>query len=127
MSNKPALLFGLFAALLPGGCAHQPTVAAAPEPQEKTLRSTVLMSTNKAGTQVTTTRGDTVTVDYEYNDRGRGPKTHTVIRVGPDGVPLSLETTRRSSPSSPANSPTSSSSTATRSRTCPTSAGWCGW
>lgn len=51
------------------------------------------MSTNKAGTQVVTRSGDTVTVDYEYNDRGRGPKTHTVIRLGANGVPLSLETT----------------------------------
>jgi cytosine/adenosine deaminase-related metal-dependent hydrolase len=59
----------------------------------KTIRSTVLMSTNKAGTQIVTTNGDTITVDYEYNDRGRGPKTSSVIRLGPNGVPLSVETT----------------------------------
>lgn len=49
------------------GCAHQAT-------QEKTLRSTVLMSTNKAGSHVVTTNGETITVDFEYNDRGRGPR-----------------------------------------------------
>ncbi len=51
------------------------------------------MSTNKAGTQVVTVDGDTVTVDYEYNDRGRGPKTHNRDPRRPGAVPLSLETT----------------------------------
>ena len=51
------------------------------------------MSTNTAGTQVVTTRGDETTVDFEYNDRGRGPKTHTVMRVDERGVPVSLVTT----------------------------------
>jgi imidazolonepropionase-like amidohydrolase len=80
MSYKP------FAAalLLTIACAHQPP--------QKTLRSTVLMSTNKAGTQVVTRSGDTIRVEYEYNDRGRGPKTSTVIRTDATGRPLSLET-----------------------------------
>jgi hypothetical protein len=85
MSYKRALA----ALVLTIGCAHQVRQAE----QAKTLRYTVLMSTNKAGTQVVSTHGDTVTVDYEYNDRGRGPKAHTVIRLGTDGIPLSLETT----------------------------------
>jgi cytosine/adenosine deaminase-related metal-dependent hydrolase len=51
------------------------------------------MSTNSAGAQVVTRNGDTITVDYEFNDRGRGPKTRTVIRVDPNGVPLQVETT----------------------------------
>jgi imidazolonepropionase-like amidohydrolase len=82
MSNKVALLLALtFVA-----CASK-------LPLQKTIRSTVLMSTNRAGTQVVTTNGDTITVDYELNDRGRGPKTHTVIRLDPNGVPLQVETT----------------------------------
>jgi imidazolonepropionase-like amidohydrolase len=85
MPNKPAL----FLAVALAACAHQPP----PAFQPKTIRSTVLMSTNKAGTQVVSVNGDTIAVDYEFNDRGRGPKTRTVIRVGPDGLPLSLETT----------------------------------
>jgi hypothetical protein len=60
---------------------------------EQTHRYTVLMSTNTAGTQVVTTRGNEITVDYEFNDRGRGPKTHTVIRLDERGVPLSMLTT----------------------------------
>ena len=51
------------------------------------------MSTNKAGSQVVTIHGETIVVDYEYNDRGRGPKTTSVFHLGPNGVPLSIETT----------------------------------
>jgi imidazolonepropionase-like amidohydrolase len=80
MSYKPFTA----ALLLTVACAHQPA---------KTLRYTVLMSTNKAGTQIVTTSGDTTTIAYEYNDRGRGPKTNTVIRTGANGVALSMETT----------------------------------
>lgn len=61
--------------------------------RESVRRYTVLMSTNPAGTQVVTTRGNEVTVDYEYNDRGRGPKTHSVITLDERGVPLSMTTT----------------------------------
>jgi len=82
----------LAALLLAFGCAHQPS--APPEaPEARTLRYSVLMSDSKAGSQVVTTSGDTITVDFEYNDRGRGPKTHSVIRVDARGIPLSLATT----------------------------------
>jgi hypothetical protein len=73
-------------ALFAFACAHQPPS------HEETLRYTVLMSTDPAGTQVVTTRGDEITVDYEYTDRGRGPKTHTVIRLDSRGVPLGKTT-----------------------------------
>lgn len=79
------------AALLASACATTPP---APAPRaEKTLRYTVLMSGNKAGSQVLTTRGDEVTADFEFSDRGRGPKTHSVIRLDERGVPVSIETT----------------------------------
>ncbi|MCA1826795.1 MAG: amidohydrolase family protein [Myxococcales bacterium] len=29
---------------------------------------------------------------FQYNDRGRGPKTYTTITLGPDGVPIAEET-----------------------------------
>ena len=71
-------------------CATQP----AQRPTDDTARRyTVLMSTNPAGSQVVTTRGGEVTVDYEFNDRGRGPKTHSVIRLDERGVPLSMTIT----------------------------------
>lgn len=60
---------------------------------QSTHRYTVLMSTSPAGSQVVTTRGSETMVDYEFNDRGRGPKLHTVMRVDSRGVPVSIETT----------------------------------
>lgn len=69
--------------LLATACAHQPPPR----------RYTVLMSTNTAGKQVVTTRGNEMTVEYEYNDRGRGPKTHSVITLDERGVPASMITT----------------------------------
>ncbi|HYC89578.1 MAG TPA: amidohydrolase family protein [Thermoanaerobaculia bacterium] len=82
MSKRNSLL----AILLVAACAHQPA-------REETRRYTVLMSTNKAGTQVVTTSGDETIVDYEFNDRGRGPKTHTVVRTDARGLPVSVVTT----------------------------------
>ena len=69
--------------LLAAACAHQPA-------RETTHRYTVLMTANPAGAQVVTRRGNEITVDYEYNDRGRGPKTHSVIRVDDRGIPQSV-------------------------------------
>lgn len=73
--------------------ASQPTGSPEGHTTPQTRRYTVLMSTNPAGTQVVTTRGNEVTVDFEYNDRGRGPKTHSVITLDERGVPLSMTTT----------------------------------
>jgi imidazolonepropionase-like amidohydrolase len=81
MAHKRALLLVLLAA-----CT---TVA----PKEDTRRYTVLMSTNRAGTQVVTTRGNESVVDFEFNDRGRGPKTRTTMRLDERGVPVAIETT----------------------------------
>lgn len=70
------------------GCAHQPPRQETP--REETLRYTVLMSTNTAGSQVVTRHGAETVVDFEFNDRGRGPKTHSVMRLDERGVPLFL-------------------------------------
>ena len=86
MSHKRAL--PILLVFLAAACAHQPPAAAPEAPR----RYTVLMSTNKAGAQVVSTRGRETTVDYEYNDRGRGPKTHSVIAVDDRGVPVSIHT-----------------------------------
>jgi len=76
----------LVVAALFTACAHQPA-------QQQTRRYTILMAGNKAGSQVVTTRGGEVAVDFEFNDRGRGPKTHTVMRVDERGLPVSVVTT----------------------------------
>lgn len=81
------------ALFLAAACVHQtPPGPSAPMALPQTQRYSVLMSTNKAGTQVVTRNGDEVVVDYEYTDRGRGPKTHSVIRLDTHGVPLSMTT-----------------------------------
>jgi len=82
MPHKPFLVL----ALLFAACAHQ-------QQQQQPQRYTVLMSTNPAGSQVVTANGNEVTVDFEFNDRGRGPKTHTVLRLDERGVPFSSLTT----------------------------------
>ena len=82
MRLKAAAALLLFAS----ACAHQPA-------KDNTRRYTVLMSTNTAGKQVVTTRGDEVIVDYEFNDRGRGPKTHSIIKLDERGVPVSMTVT----------------------------------
>src|SRR5262245_65604559 len=46
------------------------------------LKYTVIMSGHPAGSQTVSVEGATRTVDFEFNDRGRGPKTHTVMSPG---------------------------------------------
>jgi imidazolonepropionase-like amidohydrolase len=58
-----------------------------------THKYVMIMGANHAGTQVTTIDGATRTVDFEFNDRGRGPKTHTVVTIDEHGVPVSETTT----------------------------------
>jgi hypothetical protein len=45
--------------------------------------------------------GDRV-ADFEFNDRGRGPKIHEVARVGDDGAPVSLQISGHSYMGAPA-------------------------
>jgi len=58
-----------------------------------TRKYVMIMGANHAGTQVTTVDGTTRTVDFEFNDRGRGPKTHTVVTLDEHGIPISEATT----------------------------------
>jgi len=50
------------------------------------------MGGNRAGTETVTTEGNTRTIDFEFNDRGRGPKTHTVMSTDAHSVTSSLKT-----------------------------------
>jgi hypothetical protein len=60
-------------------------------PPADTVRYAVTIQANPAGSQVVARRSSTaVTVHYEFNDRGRGPKTETSIEVDQRGIPRSL-------------------------------------
>jgi imidazolonepropionase-like amidohydrolase len=59
-----------------------------------TIRYSVVTAGRVQGSQVVTTapEGDIV-AEFEFNDRGRGPKLTTRMRLGADGLPVSIETT----------------------------------
>jgi len=62
--------------------------AAAAEP----VKYVVAMSGKAAGAETIAVRADGTRVyDYEYSDRGRGPKMHSEIRLAADGTIASLE------------------------------------
>ncbi|MEA2491196.1 MAG: hypothetical protein QOH21_2988, partial [Acidobacteriota bacterium] len=90
---RDKLLPLLLAVVLLGGCAHQPVKPAQTSTAGDVRRYTVLMSTNAAGKEIVTTSGRDMTIDYEFNDRGRGPKLHTVMQVDEHSIPLAIHTT----------------------------------
>jgi len=51
-----------------------------------------ILGGHRAGQEKVTTSGDTRTIDFEFNDRGRGPKTHTVMTTDAQSVTTSLKT-----------------------------------
>jgi imidazolonepropionase-like amidohydrolase len=51
-----------------------------------------ILGGHRAGTETVTTDGNTRTIDFEFNDRGRGPKTHTVMSTDAHSVTASLKT-----------------------------------
>jgi imidazolonepropionase-like amidohydrolase len=58
------------------------------------VRHTVLMAAKPSGVQTTRTNADgTHEYTFEYNDRGRGPKLTTRIRLDAAGIPVALTTT----------------------------------
>jgi imidazolonepropionase-like amidohydrolase len=74
-------------------CAHQTSDPVAPVPErESGYRAAVFLAGSRAGSQVVTVGdgGETV-VDFEFSDRGRGPKTHTVMRVDDRALPTSVQ------------------------------------
>ncbi|MEQ1920869.1 MAG: amidohydrolase family protein [Pyrinomonadaceae bacterium] len=69
------------------------SVFAMPASAQSETRHTFLMMGKPAGVQVSRVTPEGVReYDYEYNDRGRGPKTKTRISIGPDGIPTEIET-----------------------------------
>jgi len=61
---------------------------------EEILEYTILSGGNPAGFQkVKATSKTEYSIEYEYNDRGRGPKLSTQIVLNSDGVPISIQNT----------------------------------
>lgn len=59
-----------------------------------TERSTVMIMTTVAGRQEATYADDgSLTVHYEFNDRGRGPNTDSRVAVSPQGLPTQVAIT----------------------------------
>lgn len=58
-----------------------------------TRKYIMVMGANKAGTQTVVSNGYDRTIDFEFNDRGRGPNTHTVLTLDAQGIPISEITT----------------------------------
>jgi imidazolonepropionase-like amidohydrolase len=84
MNRPPAALFALALALLAHGTASA---------RQETRYSVILVG-SRAGSQTSRVRPDGAReFTYEYNDRGRGPKYRTVVRLDAAGLPVSLETT----------------------------------
>lgn len=49
-----------------------------------------ILGGHRAGEEKVTVSGSTRTIDFEYNDRGRGPKTHTVLTTDAHALTASL-------------------------------------
>jgi Amidohydrolase family len=54
---------------------------------------TMKLGANRAGGMTVAAKGGAAVVDFEYNDRGRGPKSHSVYKLDKDGLPIELTTT----------------------------------
>ena len=78
-------------AAVPVACAFAlPAAAASPSPT--TIKYVVTMADHAAGAETVTIGADgTREYDYEYNDRGRGPKIHARIRLAADGTIASYQ------------------------------------
>src|SRR5437899_8540292 len=82
----PPKLGALLLVALEVSCAHAPK-----RPAER--RYTMMLGANRAGSQVTRVEFGREMIEFEFNDRGRGPKTVTEIRLGPHLIPLEEKTT----------------------------------
>ena len=61
----------------------------AADSSSQTFRYTIQMSGNHAGSEIDRFRSDgSVESNFEFNDRGRGPKIVSRYQLGPDGLPI---------------------------------------
>lgn len=86
----------LLSLMILGACGSAPRPATSPSPSGGVdeTRYTFLLAGNKAGSAVTRSlpSGEQA-FDFEFNDRGRGPKTTTRVRLDAQGLPVRMETT----------------------------------
>jgi imidazolonepropionase-like amidohydrolase len=78
----------------PSGSVAQQSASAVPAlPAEIPVsaeRYSYLITGNLAGHEAVWTADDkTLHIFFQFNDRGRGPKTTSVLKLGPDGIPVS--------------------------------------
>ncbi len=66
-----------------GACAHE----APPAPTATAETFSVRLFDKTLGQLVATTEGDTITIDYEFRNNGRGPTLAETITLGADGLP----------------------------------------
>ena len=89
------LLFALGGLSVRGIGTQEATSAVPPVPTDlpaEAVRYAVLLSGNRAGLQASWKEADgTWNTIYEFNDRGRGPKQRTTLRLGPDGIPTPID------------------------------------
>jgi imidazolonepropionase-like amidohydrolase len=71
-----------------GACAHEAEAPLA-EPQATIETFSVRLNDTTLGQLVATTTGDTVKIDYEFRNNGRGPTLAETIKLGADGLPVS--------------------------------------
>lgn len=95
----PMRLRSLLALLAFTACTHvaqqtKPATAQVPPTTVAPSRTyTMVLVGNIAGKEIVTASGDDRQIDFEYNDRGRGPKTQTITALNAAGIPVALHTT----------------------------------
>ncbi|HEU5217446.1 MAG TPA: hypothetical protein VFU23_02235, partial [Gemmatimonadales bacterium] len=71
-----------------------PLLQSAPPAPADTLRYTMLLSGNRAGSMLVIREADgSARTRFEFNDRGRGPKTETLLRIDAAGLPTAVSIT----------------------------------
>jgi imidazolonepropionase-like amidohydrolase len=100
-----SLLLTLFLSL---SSAQAPSPSAAPalpaDIPANAERYSMLMMGTVAGQQAVWTASDgTLHIFFQFNDRGRGPKTTSILKLGADGVPVSETVTGNDYLKSPVN------------------------
>ena len=96
--NKIFVFIFVFPIILATALWSQPQSSAVPalpaDVPATADRYSVLLMGNLAGQQAVWTASDgTLHVFFQFNDRGRGPKTTSVLKLGPDGIPVSESVT----------------------------------